>query len=187
MFWGLDKKLAQRKHFPSVNWLISYSKYERALSQWYNDFDPDFVAIRTKTSQILQADEDLNEIVQLVGRDSLAESDKITLEIAKIIRDDFLQQNGFTPYDRYCPFYKTVSMLRCLIHFHDAAQKAVESTGQEKKITWSHIKQELSGLIYKVTSMKFEDPADGEAVLRQRFAELDALIETSFRNLEDNF
>lgn len=187
VFWGLDKKLAQRKHFPSVNWLISYSKYERALSQWYNDFDADFVNLRTKANQILQADEDLNEIVQLVGKDSLAESDKITLEIAKILRDDFLQQNGFTPYDRYCPFYKTVGMLRCMIHFHDAAQKAVESTGQEKKMTWAHIKQELSSLIYKVTSLKFEDPADGEAALKSRFAELDALIDSSFRNLEDNY
>ncbi len=101
VFWGLDKKLAQRKHFPSVNWLISYSKYERALAQWYQDFDSEFVAIRTKTSQILQAEEDLTEIVQLVGKDSLAESDKITLEVAKILRDDFLQQNGFTPYDRF--------------------------------------------------------------------------------------
>ena len=185
VFWGLDKKLAQRKHFPSVNWLISYSKYERALSQWYNDFDSDFISLRTKTSQILQAEEDLNEIVQLVGKDSLAESDKITLEIAKIIKDDFLQQNGFTPYDRYCPFYKTVGMLRCMIHFHDAAQRAVESTGQDKKMTWSHIKQELSNVMYKVTSLKFEDPADGEAVLKSRFAELDALIDSSFRNLED--
>jgi V-type H+-transporting ATPase subunit A len=101
VFWGLDKKLAQRKHFPSVNWLISYTKYERALSQWYQEFDNDFVSIRMKTSQILQAEEDLTEIVQLVGKDSLAESDKITLEVAKILRDDFLQQNGFTSYDRF--------------------------------------------------------------------------------------
>jgi len=187
VFWGLDKKLAQRKHFPSVNWLISYSKYERALAQWYQEFDPDFVPIRTKCSQILQAEDDLTEIVQLVGKDSLAESDKITLEVAKIIRDDFLQQNGFTVYDRYCPFYKTVAMLRSIIHFHDSAQKAVESTGQEKKITWSHIKQELGSLIYKVTAMKFEDPADGEAALKARFAELEALIDSSFRTLEDNF
>lgn len=90
-----------------------------------------------------------------------------------------------------------------MIHFHDAAQKAVESTGQEKKITWGHIKQELGSLIYKVgkekrgircgffhgvqqvTALKFEDPADGEAVLKARFAELDALIDSSFRALED--
>lgn len=66
----------------------------------------------TKCKEILQEEEDLSEIVQLVGKASLAESDKITLEVAKLIKDDFLQQNGYTPYDRFCPFYKTVGMLK---------------------------------------------------------------------------
>jgi V-type H+-transporting ATPase subunit A len=70
----LSSHQAQRKHFPSVNWLISYTKYERALSPWFQDFDSDFLAIRTKTAEILQAEEDLTEIVQLVGRDSLVSS-----------------------------------------------------------------------------------------------------------------
>lgn len=125
MFWGLDKKLAQRKHFPSVNWLISYSKYTRALDDYYEKNFPEFVALRTKVNEILQVtdlsyllfricvdklefqeEEDLSEIVQLVGKASLAETDKITLEVAKLLKDDFLQQNGYSPYDRYCPFYK---------------------------------------------------------------------------------
>merc|ERR1711988_471940 len=96
VFWGLDKKLAQRKHFPSINWLLSYSKYMRALEPFYEAQDPTFVFLRTKVKEILQHEEDLNEIVQLVGKDSLAESDKVVLEVARIIRDDFLQQNGFT-------------------------------------------------------------------------------------------
>lgn len=78
-------------------------------------------------------------------------------------------------------------MLRCIIHFHDAAQKAVESAGHEKKMTWSHIKQELGNLIYKVTALKFDEPSDGEQVLKARFAELDAQIDAQFRNLEDSF
>lgn len=68
MFWGLDKKLAQRKHFPSVNWLISYSKYTRALDEYYDKHFPEFVALRTKAKEILQEEEDLAEIVQLVGK-----------------------------------------------------------------------------------------------------------------------
>ncbi len=94
VFWGLDKKLAQRKHFPSVNWLLSYSKYLKSLDPYYESVDAEFVALRTKVKEILQLEDDLTEIVQLVGKDSLGESEKITLEIAKIIRDDFLQQNG---------------------------------------------------------------------------------------------
>jgi V-type H+-transporting ATPase subunit A len=97
VFWGLDKKLAQRKHFPSVNWLLSYSKYLKSLDPYYETLDPEFVGLRTKVKEILQMEEDLTEIVQLVGKDSLGESEKITLEIARIIRDDFLQQNGTPP------------------------------------------------------------------------------------------
>lgn len=79
VFWGLDKKLAQRKHFPSVNWLISYSKYMRALDEYYDKHFTEFVPLRTKAKEILQEEEDLAEIVQLVGKASLAETDKITL------------------------------------------------------------------------------------------------------------
>lgn len=93
MFWGLDKKLAQRKHFPSINWLISYSKYLRALDDFYDKNFQEFVPLRTKVKEILQEEEDLSEIVQLVGKASLAETDKITLEVAKLLKDDFLQQN----------------------------------------------------------------------------------------------
>merc|ERR1712086_1052552 len=69
VFWGLDKKLAQRKHFPSLNWLLSYSKYLRALEPFYEEYDPEFIALRTKTKEILQTEDDLTEIVQLVGKD----------------------------------------------------------------------------------------------------------------------
>ena len=83
MFWGLDKKLAQRKHFPSVNWLISYSKYTNALEPFYDKFDGEFLALRTIFREVLQKEDELNEIVQLVGKDALAESDKIVLETAR--------------------------------------------------------------------------------------------------------
>merc|ERR1712134_129747 len=169
VFWGLDKKLAQRKHFPSLNWLISYSKYEKSLAPFYEAQDPTFIFLRTKVKEILQHEEDLNEIVQLVGKDSLAESDKITLEVAKIIREDYLQQNAYTPYDNYCPFYKSVWMLRNIVEFHEAAQKAIESSTAERKITWNTIKSQLNQLIYKVTSMKFQDcKVEGEEAVCAR-------------------
>ncbi|KAG6764966.1 hypothetical protein POTOM_028980 [Populus tomentosa] len=125
VFWGLDKKLAQRKHFPSVNWLISYSKYSGALESFYERFDPDFINIRTKAREVLQREDDLNEIVQLVGKDALAEGDKITLETAKLLREDYLAQNAFTPYDKFCPFYKSVWMMRNIIHFYNLANQVL--------------------------------------------------------------
>jgi V-type H+-transporting ATPase subunit A len=185
VFWGLDKKLAQRKHFPSVNWLQSYSKYLKVLDAHYEELDSEFVALRTKVKEILQNEDELTEIVQLVGKDSLAESDKITLEIAKIIKDDFLQQNGFTPYDRFCPFFKTVWMMRNLVAFYTLGQKAVESTSDDKKITWLTIKNAMGELIYKLSCMKFQNPADGEEKVVGHMKALHDEIQTAFRNLAD--
>jgi V-type H+-transporting ATPase subunit A len=106
VFWGLDKKLAQRKHFPSVNWNISYTNYAKQLEKYFNEFDTEFGYLRTKFRGILADEEELNEIVQLVGKDSLSEDQKLTLEIAKKIKEDFLNQNAFSDYDYYCPLYK---------------------------------------------------------------------------------
>lgn len=187
VFWGLDKKLAQRKHFPSINWLISYSKYMRALDEYYERNYPEFVALRTKCKEILQEEEDLAEIVQLVGKASLAESDKITLEVAKLIKDDFLQQNGYTPYDRFCPFYKTVGMLKNMIAFYDLARHAVESSTQgESKITWSIIREAMGDIMYQLSSMKFKDPnKDGEENIKKDYDALHEQMQTAFRNLEE--
>lgn len=185
VFWGLDKKLAQRKHFPSVNWLQSYSKYLKALDPHYETHDQEFVALRSQVKQILQDEDELTEIVQLVGKDSLAESDKITLEVAKILKDDFLQQNGFTAYDRFCPFYKTVWMMRNMMTFFTHAQKAVESSGEDKKVTWSLIKNQMGDLLYKITCMKFQDPATGEGKVVSHMKALNEEIVNAFRNLDD--
>jgi V-type H+-transporting ATPase subunit A len=187
VFWGLDKKLAQRKHFPSINWLISYSKYMRALDDYYEKTYPEFVPLRTKCKEILQEEEDLSEIVQLVGKASLAESDKITLEVAKLVKDDFLQQNGYTPYDRFCPFYKTVGMLKNMIAFYDLARHAVEATAQsDNKVTWNIIRDHMGDLMYELSSMKFKDPLkDGEEKIKKDYEDLYERLQTSFRNLED--
>uniref|UniRef100_A0A3Q7JAQ7 H(+)-transporting two-sector ATPase n=2 Tax=Mesangiospermae TaxID=1437183 RepID=A0A3Q7JAQ7_SOLLC len=187
VFWGLDKKLAQRKHFPSVNWLISYSKYSGALESFYEKFDPDFINIRTKAREVLQREDDLNEIVQLVGKDALAETDKITLETAKLLREDYLAQNAFTPYDKFCPFYKSVWMLRNIIHFYNLANQAVErGAGMDgQKITYTLIKHRLGDLFYRLVSQKFEDPAEGEDVLVGKFQKLHDDLVAGFRNLED--
>jgi len=188
VFWGLDKKLAQRKHFPSVNWLISYSKYMRSLDEYYDKNHPEFVPLRTKCNEILQEEEDLSEIVQLVGKNALAETDKITLEVAKLLKEDFLQQNGYTSYDRYCPFYKSVLMLNNLIGFYDAARHAVESTAQsENKITWATIKDHMGGILYELSSMKFKDPSkEPENKIRSDLNELNERMLVAFRDLEDH-
>jgi V-type H+-transporting ATPase subunit A len=163
VFWGLDKKLAQRKHFPSVNWNISYSKYVKALDEYFDRNFPEFPALRSRAREILQEEQELSEIVQLVGKNTLAEKDKVILETAKILKDDFLQQNGFSSYDKFCPVHKTVGMLKEILHFHQRATDAVSPTGGERKtkITWNDIRENMGedkGVIHAVTSLKFLDP-----------------------------
>lgn len=107
---------------------------------------------------VIKINEDEVIIIKSTFQSSLAESDKITLEVAKLVKDDFLQQNGYTPYDRYCPFYKTVGMLNNIIAFYDMARHAVESTAQsDNKITWAIIREQMGdNILYELSSMKFK-------------------------------
>ncbi|EQB61145.1 vacuolar atp synthase catalytic subunit a [Vairimorpha apis BRL 01] len=139
VFWGLDKKLAQRKHFPSINWNLSYSKYFANLQPFYDNIDPNFIKNRTKCKEILQMDDDLSEIVQLVGKNALSETEKLILDISKLIKEDFLQQNGYSDYDRYCPFDKTRLMLNNIITYFEKSQKIISNS----KTTWANIKNIL--------------------------------------------
>ncbi|EIM82586.1 V-type ATPase [Stereum hirsutum FP-91666 SS1] len=181
VFWGLDKKLAQRKHFPSVNWNVSYSKYTKVLEPYYEATEPGFVDLRTKTKEILQKEDDLAEIVQLVGKSALGENDKITLEVARMLKDDFLQQNGMSEYDRYCPFYKTSAMLRNFVGFHEAAQKAVS----QGDITFAKIKESASDVMFKLSQMKFESPSQGQESIKKNLDALHAEIQDKFRQLAE--
>jgi V-type H+-transporting ATPase subunit A len=187
VFWGLDKKLAQRKHFPSVNWLVSYSNYMKALTKFYSVEEPEFIRLRASVKEILQEEDDLTEIVQLVGKDYISETEKVTLEVAKLIREDFLAQNGFSPHDKFCPFYKTSWMLRCFIHFCEEAKKAVDPKNN-LKLTFAKLKTKFAGqqgLFYKLSNMKFALPSDGKEALDKRFQTLYDEISDSFRNLEE--
>lgn len=186
VFWGLDKKLAQRKHFPSVNWLISYSKYQKSLEPYYEANHGEFVFLQQSAREILQKEDDLMEIVQLVGKDSLAETDKVTLEVAKIIREDYLAQNSFTSYDRYCPFYKSVLMLRNIVHFYTLANTVIEATATaESKVSFGLIKEHMGDLLYKVSSMKFIEPSEGEEAVTARIDSLRDELTAAFRDVED--
>lgn len=91
-----------------------------------------------------------------MGKASLAETDKITLEVAKLVKEDFLQQNGYTPYDRFCPFYKSVGMLRNMIGFYDLAKNAVDSAKGDNRITYAMIKEAMGDIMYQLSSMKFK-------------------------------
>merc|ERR1712226_1458269 len=183
VFWGLDKKLAQRKHFPSVNWGISFSKYIRILEPYFEKFDAEYQTLQQKVKEILQKEDE-----QLVGKDSLSEDQKVTLEVARIIREDFLQQNGFTEYDFFCPLAKTIGMMKVIVGFHDSAQKAIAESSGENKITWNMIggdRGQLRPIITKVTEMKFELPRNTDEFFKKKFVALYDEVVNAFRNLQE--
>lgn len=185
VFWGLDKKLAQRKHFPSIDWNISYSNYTDFLAEYYNTRDPEFMRYKAQVQTILQQENDLIEIVQLVGKDSLDEQQKATLEVAKIIKDEFLQQNAFSDYDYNCPLYKTVGMLKCIVVYYENCCKVLkESQKSEKKLSMALIEEAFDkDIILDIKKMKFKDPAMPEKQMVQELNDLADKIENKFRAL----
>ena len=126
VFWALDASLAYRRHFPAINWLNSYSLYLDSLKPWYDEhLGKQFMASREKAMSILQEEASLNEIVQLVGKDSLSAADQLTLETAKMLREDFLQQNGFLEVDWYSSYERQDKMLSMILEYDQRCRAAI--------------------------------------------------------------
>ena len=127
VFWALDASLAYKRHFPAINWLNSYSLYLDSLKSWYDEnLGPQFMQARDKAMAILQEEAELNEIVQLVGKDSLSPEDQLTLETAKMIREDFLQQNGFVEVDWYSSYDRQDKMLGMILDYDKNCRAALQ-------------------------------------------------------------
>merc|ERR1712111_71718 len=142
-------------------------------------------SLQAKMKDILQKEDDLQEIVQLVGKDSLSEDQKCTLEVAKIIREDFLQQNGFTEYDFMCPLAKTIGMMKVIVGFHEAAQKTMAEFTGDQKVGWSTINNAMRDMINKITDMKFELPRQSEEHYKKTFVALHDEVINAFRNISE--
>ncbi len=128
VFWALDSKLRERRHFPTINWLTSYSLYMSNLDPWYKaNVAPDFPELRQWAMEVLQREAELQEIVQLVGSDALPEEQKMILEISRMIREIFLQQNAYHKVDTYSPLPRQYKYMRLIKHFSDLSMKAVEA------------------------------------------------------------
>ena len=127
VFWALDASLAYKRHFPAINWLNSYSLYLDSLKPWYDEhLGPQFMVNRDKAMSILQEEASLNEIVQLVGKDSLSAADQLTLETAKMLREDFLQQNGFMEVDWYSSYERQDKMIQMILDYDKLCRAAIE-------------------------------------------------------------
>ena len=135
VFWCLDSSLAYARHFPAINWLQSYSLYVDKLERWYNEnVAADFPKMRAKTLHLLQEEAELNEIVQLVGVDSLSFEDRMKLEVCKSIREDYLHQNAFHEVDTYSSMNKQYKLLKLILNYYDLCQEAIKKGASFQKL-----------------------------------------------------
>jgi V/A-type H+-transporting ATPase subunit A len=133
VFWALDDRLANMRHFPAINWLQSYSLYtENIKGYWEKEVAEDFFSLRQEALRLLEEESELQEIARLVGVESLSAKDRLVLESARSIREDFLHQNAFHPQDTYTSQRKQYLMLRTILHFHNSALKNLEDAGLDK-------------------------------------------------------
>lgn len=127
VFWGLDSNLAYQRHFPAINWLTSYSLYLDSMEKWFNEeVEPGWMSARQEMMSLLQDESKLNEIVQMVGMDALSPADRLKMEAAKSIREDFLNQNSFDEVDTYSSLRKQYLMMRLVMSFYEKAKDALE-------------------------------------------------------------
>ena len=136
VFWGLDSSLAYKRHFPAINWLTSYSLYQAKVDAWADEnVEPNFSALRTEAMRLLQTEAELNEIVQLVGVDALSHGDRLILETARSIREDFLHQNSFHEVDTYTSLHKQYRMMKLILTFYKEANEAIKQGVTIQKLT----------------------------------------------------
>jgi len=145
VFWALDASLAARRHFPSINWLQSYSLYVGDLEPWYvAELAKEFVGMRQKALEILQKESELQEIVQLVGVDALPEREKATLDAARMLREDYLQQSAYDEVDTYTSIQKQLRMLRAILSFSDREQAAIDKGATVAQLQKLPVRTKLS-------------------------------------------
>lgn len=149
VFWSLDSNLAYRRHFPAINWLTSYSLYQTKIDAWIDDHvAPDFSRLRLDAMTLLQEESELEEIVRLIGQDALSDGDRLKLESARSLREDFLHQNSFDPVDTYTSMNKQYKMLSLVMMFYYEAQKALSRSADFDEILKLPIRDSIARFKY---------------------------------------
>jgi V/A-type H+-transporting ATPase subunit A len=157
VFWALDADLADKRHFPSINWLKSYSLHLDEISDWWKkEIGEDWLTLRNKAMALLQKESELQEIVKLVGPDALPSKERATLETARMIREDFLQQSAFHEIDTYCPGRKQYEMIRIMLKFSTLINNAIEKNVHIDDILLLNSRENIARM-KTIPNEKFED------------------------------
>lgn len=173
VFWGLDSSLAYKRHFPAVNWLTSYSLYADTLTKWFDsNLSSKWMELRRRLIQLLQEEAELEEIVKLVGMDALSSSDRLKMEVARSVREDYLHQNAFHDIDTYTPLRKQLMMMELIFKFFDCSQKALSADTGIEDIVKMNIRESIGRFKYV--------PVDD---IESRFDAVSAALEKEFSDL----
>ena len=160
VFWALDFNLAHRRHYPAINWFMSYSEYMSFLEDWFQQIDKDSQRLCTEARALLREEEELKEIVALIGADILGDKQRGVFESAKMLKEYFLLQSAYHPVDTYCPIEKTYKMLRTILKFNDKSRTAIDSGVPLEKILALSVKEAISRL--KIAPMDEFDKINGK-------------------------
>ena len=180
VFWGLDATLAYRRHFPAINWLNSYSLYKDRLESWFTEnIDTGWMKVSGELTRILQEESALDEIVKLVGMDALSPQDRLTLEVARSVREDFLQQNAFSDTDAFSPMEQQFAMASLILYFKDRAADAIGRGADIQKISDLPVREKIGRAKDASKSTFKEDYAEIKAEIDRQ---LDALCEEGSDN-----
>ncbi|NJE26223.1 ATP synthase subunit A [Thermococcus sp. MV5] len=149
VFWALDADLARRRHFPAINWLTSYSLYVDSIKDWWHiNVDPEWKSMRDEAMALLQKESELQEIVRIVGPDALPEREKAILLVARMIREDYLQQDAFHEVDTYCPPKKQITMMKVILNFYKYTMEAVDAGIPVEEIVKLPVREEIGRMKY---------------------------------------
>lgn len=184
VFWALDSALSERRHFPSINWLTSYSLYIDETNKWVSEnVSKEWPKAREKTMTLLQKESELQEIVQIIGPDALPQRERLTLEIARMVREDFLQQNAYHEVDTYCPLEKQLGILKLILLFEEQAGlleypdareiselDSVQKISRLKYLPWEKFKKESKSLREQI-AREFAELRKKEAMARKKGGE----------------
>ena len=152
VFWGLDSNLAYKRHFPAINWLTSYSLYLDNVSDWFNNtVAPDWMEDRQKMMSLLQEEAELEEIVQMVGMDALSSVDRLKMEAARSIREDFLHQNSFHEVDTYTPLRKQYLMMKLVLAFYEQSMEALNKGASMNALLGMAVREKIGRYKYTTT------------------------------------
>jgi V/A-type H+-transporting ATPase subunit A len=175
VFWALDANLARRRHFPAINWLQSYSLYLDDIEGWWKEnTGEDWRELRDEAMNLLQKEAELQEIVQLVGPDALPDRERVILEVARMLREDFLQQDAFDEVDSYCSPMKQYTMLKVIMTFYNKALDAVAKGADPTGIAKVSVKGDIAKMKY-VPENEFLNKVAPEIITKMD-KELNALL-----------